>query len=332
MENGGDPGSNPGKGVSHNFINGINLELKMKLEHVLESQQFDKDLLFSLFEDADRLRGSGFSNVLNNKILGVVFYEPSTRTRLSFESAMLRLGGNVIGTENAKEFSSASKGESLEDSTRVIASYVHGIVMRHSEEGAAKKAADVSNVPIINAGDGRGQHPTQALLDVYTIYRELGSLDDLKIAVVGDLANGRTSRSLCYLLGKFRNNHITFVSPDCLSMGQDLKDYLKENDTSFCEENDLNDVLPKLDVVYMTRIQKERMSIEDYEISKGRYVINGDNFNMIKNSSIIMHPLPHVEEIDLPISIEKEDKRVAYFRQAENGLYSRMALLNHLLG
>lgn len=303
----------------------------MKLKHVLESQQFDKEILFSLFEDADKLRDLGFSDFLKDKILGVVFYEPSTRTRLSFESAMLRLGGKVIGTENAKEFSSASKGESLEDSTRVIASYVDGIVMRHSEEGAAKRAADVSNVPIINAGDGGGQHPTQALLDVYTIYRELGRLDNLKIAIVGDLANGRTARSLCYLLGKFENNEIVFVSPDCLSMGQDIKDYLKENNTSFCEENDLNEVLSKVDVVYMTRIQKERMSIEDYEKSKGKYVINEDNFNLIKGSSIIMHPLPHVEEIDLPVSIEKEDRRVAYFRQAENGLYSRAALLHHLL-
>jgi len=298
--------------------------------HVIKSQQFTFELLFQLFKRADELRNY-CEDCLKGKIMASLFYEPSTRTRLSFESAMLRLGGKVIGTENAKEFSSAVKGESLEDSIRVISRYCDCIVIRHSEEGTAEKASEVSKVPIINAGDGTGQHPTQALLDVYTIYREFGKLDNLKVAMVGDLASGRTVRSLCYLLSKFQGIEIIFVSPDNLKMGEDIKKYLNEKGVKFSEEDDLNNVLPEVDVVYMTRIQKERISLEDYEKAKGKFVINRDNFDLIKPDSRIMHPLPHVEEIDLPLSVEQDDSRVAYFREAENGLFARMALLDFIL-
>jgi aspartate carbamoyltransferase catalytic subunit len=303
----------------------------MKLKHILEAQQFDKDFLFSLFKSADDLRKIHDSEILKGKIMAVLFYEPSTRTRLSFESAMLKLGGQVIGTENAKEFSSASKGESMEDTIRVISKYADCIVIRHSVEGTAKVSAEVSSVPIINGGDGKGQHPTQALLDMYTIYREFGRLGNLKVAVVGDLANGRTARSLCYLLSEFPGNEITFVSPENLKMGQDIKDHLKEHNIDFKEEIDLNKVLPEMDVIYMTRIQKERMSVEDYDLSRGKYIINEENINLLKESGRVLHPLPHVEEIDLKIHTEKENPRVAYFRQAEDGLYIRMALLKLLL-
>lgn len=302
-----------------------------QLKHVLESQQFDKELLFSLFAKAENLRVVKNSDALKGKILATLFYEPSTRTRLSFESAMLSLGGSVISTENAKEFSSAVKGESIEDTARIVGKYADCIVIRHYEEGAAKKAAEVSPVPVINAGDGKGQHPTQALLDVYTIARELGRLENLKIAMVGDLSSGRTVRSLCYLLGKFSGNELIFVSPEHLKMKEDIKEHLTKHGVQFREETDLNRVLSFVDVIYMTRIQKERLSVEDYEKAKGRYVINENNFRLMKPGSILMHPLPHVEEIDLPVSIEQSDKRVAYFRQAENGLYIRMALLLMLL-
>lgn len=302
----------------------------MSFKHLIESQQFTREVLFDLFKKADELMENS-SDSLKGKILTALFYEPSTRTRLSFESAMIKLGGSVIGTENAREFSSAVKGESLEDSTRVISKYCDCIVMRHHEEGAAMKASLVSSVPIINAGDGKGQHPTQALLDVYTIYKELGKLDDFKIALVGDLASGRTVRSLCYLLAKFENVEIVFVSPENLKMKEDIKEYLNKHEITFSEEDDLNKVISEVDVVYMTRTQKERMSAEDYEKAKGKYVINSENFNLIKEGAIVMHPLPHVEEISLPIKIEEEDKRVAYFRQAENGLYVRMALLEYVL-
>lgn len=302
----------------------------MVLKHFIVSQQLDILTIFDLFHEADKLRISKESS-LKGKVIATLFYEPSTRTRLSFESAMLRLGGSVITTENAKEFSSAAKGESIEDSIRVVSKYCDCIVIRHFEEGTSARAAAVSSVPIINAGDGKGQHPTQALLDLYTIYREARKIDGIKIAMVGDLASGRTVRSLCYLLGKFHGIEVIFVSPEHLKIGNDIKDYLTKHNVSFREESDLNKILPEVDFVYMTRIQKERMSAEDYQKAKGRYIINMGNLNLLKPTARVLHPLPHVEEIDIPIEIERNDSRIAYFRQAENGVFIRMALLNHLL-
>ncbi len=304
------------------------------IKNLIEAQQLDKETLFNLFKEADLIRENPekYLHVLNGKILATLFYEPSTRTRLSFETAMLRLGGGVVSTENAKEFSSAIKGESMEDTVRVIHGYADAIVIRHYEEGTARRASIVSKVPIINAGDGKGQHPTQALLDVYTIYRELGRLDSLKIALVGDLASGRTARSLCYLLGKFSNLEVIFVSPDNLRMAEDIKHYLDKHGIKHREANNLNEILPVVDVVYMTRIQKERISAEDYEKAKGKFVINEENIGLLKKTSRILHPLPHVEEISLSIAMENEDSRVAYFRQSENGLWIRMALLKMILG
>lgn len=298
--------------------------------HLIESQQLNKERLFKLFKRANELRAFP-STSLNGKVLTTLFYEPSTRTRLSFESAMLKMGGQVMGTENAKEFSSAAKGESLEDSIRVIAGYSDAIVMRHSETGSAEKAAKVSPVPIINGGDGKGQHPTQALLDAYTIHRELGRLDNVKIAMVGDLASGRTVRSLCYLLGKFSGIEIIFVSPENLRMGEDIKEYLQRHNIQFKEKENLEEVLPEVDIVYMTRIQKERISLEEYEKARGKFIITTSNISLLKEDSRVMHPLPHIEEIVLPIEIEENDPRVAYFRQAENGLYIRMALLEEVI-
>jgi aspartate carbamoyltransferase catalytic subunit len=304
-----------------------------ELKNLVEAQQLSPDILFSLFLDAEDIRKNPwkYSNKLKGKVLATLFYEPSTRTRLSFESAMLKLGGNVISTENAKEFSSAIKGESMEDTIRVISGYADAVVIRHYEEGTAKKASLSSRIPVINAGDGKGQHPTQALLDLYTIYRELGRVENLKIAFVGDLASGRTARSLCYLLGKFNSNTIIFVSPENLKMKEDIKEYLARHNVIFTETGNLEGILPQVDVVYMTRIQKERISAEDYEKAKGKFIIDEKNLNLLKPTSIIMHPLPHVEEINLPFEVEQKDKRVAYFRQSENGLFVRMALLNKLL-
>lgn len=299
-------------------------------KHLIKSQQLTKERLFNLFKRADELRVSP-NNSLKGKVLTTLFYEPSTRTRLSFESAMLKMGGQVMGTENAREFSSVSKGESLVDTIRVIAAYSDAIVMRHNEQGSAKKASEISNVPIINGGDGKGQHPTQALLDAYTIYKEIGKLDDIKIAMVGDLASGRTVQSLCYLLGKFSKVKIIFVSPVNLKINQEIKDYLKHHNIEFTEEDNLEKILPTIDVIYMTRIQKERISQENYRKAKGKFVMNNENLELLSKNSIIMHPLPHVEEIDISIEKEQSDSRIAYFRQAENGLYIRMALLEELL-
>ena len=306
--------------------------MKKKLEYFVDSRQLDRELILSLFEKARRLKGSEEPpQTLKGKILATLFYEPSTRTRLSFESAIMRLGGNVISTENAKEFSSAVKGESLEDTIRIVEKYCDCIVMRHYEEGAAQRAADVATRPVINAGDGKGQHPTQALLDAYTIYDEIGRLDDITVAFVGDLANGRTTRSLAYLLGKFGGVKVIFVSPENLKMKDDIKKYFGRHKVKWSEEADLAKVLPLADVIYMTRIQKERMTEEDYLKAKGKYAISEENLGLVRPEARIMHPLPHVEEISLSIATETEDKRVAYFRQAENGLYVRMALLDYLL-
>ena len=302
----------------------------MKLKHLIESQQLDIETIFTIFKRADELKNSTVKP-LTGKILATLFYEPSTRTRLSFESAMLRLGGYVISTENAKEFSSAIKGESLQDTIRIVSSYADIIVLRHFEEGSSKIAASVSSIPIINGGDGGGQHPTQALLDLYTIWKEIGRVDNIVIAMVGDLKYGRTVRSLCYLLGKFRNVKIIFISPENFSIKDDIKEYLKRHDIKFEEQTDLNKHLPCVDVAYMTRIQEERVSAEEYQNIKIVYKITKENLNLLKENARLLHPLPHVGEIDLPIEIEQTDRRVAYFRQAENGLYIRMALLSYLL-
>lgn len=297
------------------------------MHHIVESQQFNRKSIGDIFALADTLEHTRDQS-LTGKIMASLFYEPSTRTRFSFESAMLRLGGSVITTENAKEFSSVSKGETLEDSIRIVNTYVDIIVLRHDEEGASKRASLVSQVPIINAGDGTGQHPTQALLDLYTIQRELGKIDGIHIAFVGDLKHGRTIRSLSYLLGNFNNITIDFVSPEGLRVGDDIKLYLTEHGVTFHETEDLDALKEKIDVLYQTRIQKERFtSTEEYQKFKGCYQINRDFVDQMKPQSIIMHPLPRVDEI-LP-EVDASSHAV-YFKQAHYGLLIRMALLKHL--
>src|SRR5919109_4782779 len=201
-----------------------------RLRHVIESQQFSRALLEDLLARADEIKREPhhFIGRLAGQVMAALFYEPSTRTRLSFEAAMLRLGGATMGTDNAHEFSSAAKGETLEDTIRIVSGYSDVIVLRHYEEGAARRAAAVSDVPVINAGDGKGQHPTQALLDVYTVKDELGRLDGISVAMVGDLANGRTVRSLAYLLGKYSGATIWFVAPSQVAMRDDIKLHLDE--------------------------------------------------------------------------------------------------------
>lgn len=305
----------------------------MNLHHVIEAQQFDVPTMLKLFDTAAKMEtvvaGGGITDY-QNRIMATLFYEPSTRTRFSFETAMHRLGGHVISTENAAEFSSVAKGETLEDTIRILNGYADVIVIRHKEVGSAKRAAAVSRVPVINAGDGAGQHPTQALLDLYTIRKEIGTIDGLRIAMVGDLAQGRTVRSLAYLLSKFRGVTMYFVAPPLLKMKEDILEHLREHKVSFVEETALDKVLPEVDVVYQTRVQKERFGdrIADYEKCRGVYIINQDTLRGMKPKSIIMHPLPRLEEITMEVD---EDPRAAYFRQAQNGLYVRMALLTHVL-
>lgn len=297
------------------------------MKHIIEAQQFDRQWLeefFPLVKRMERMTTLRGSKEFKEKRMITFFYEPSTRTRASFEMAIDRLGGRVVfSTENARVFSSVAKGETIEDTIKVLSSYKPDvIVLRSDREGMAKRAAAHSLVPVINAGDGAGEHPTQALLDIYTIEKELGHIDSISIAMIGDLANGRTVHSLSYLLGKFKDIKIYFISPEELKIRNDIKDYLKRQNVWFAEKNDLQKVVRDVDVIYQTRIQKERGS--SIKENKGFYLINQETLSSMKKDAIIMHPLPRIEEISPEVD---KDRRAAYFRQAENGLYVRMALL-----
>ena len=302
--------------------------MRRDLYHVLGARQFDRTELEQLFKLADKMEGvvaAGGDRRLAGKIMTTLFFEASTRTRLSFESAMHRLGGSVIGTENAAQFSSAIKGETLEDTIRIVSGYSDVIVMRHTEIGAAKRAAAVATVPVINAGDGAGEHPTQALLDAYTINKEIGGLDGLKIAMVGDLTYGRTVHSLSYMLANYRNVMVYYIAPENVRIPKYVTDYLDEKGVRYEETSDLDSVAGVVDVVYQTRIQKERFpSLEEYEKAAGKYIIDGEFMSRLRKEAIVLHPLPRAGEISEEVDA---DPRAAYFRQAVNGLYIRMALL-----
>lgn len=307
----------------------------MALHHVLTAKQFDIKSLNEIFALTDTIKSNRQkTNALSGRIMSTLFYEPSTRTRLSFESAMLRLGGNVISTENAAEFSSAAKGETLEDTIRVVNCFADLIVLRHFTEGASEIASKYSRVPIINAGDGKGEHPTQALLDLYTIISKFKSLN-ITIAMVGDLANGRTIHSLSYLLSLYPNVRLIFVSPASLSIPADLKAHLSKSKTNFEETENLDKALQEADAIYQTRIQKERFmglgskkgGEREYHQYFGRYIIDKKTLNKIKPDAIIMHPLPRVNEITQDVDI---DPRAFYFTQVQNGIYVRMALLTYV--
>jgi len=301
----------------------------------VEAQQFNREMLEELFIIADAMEGvkpgSDESKMLAGYLMSTLFYEPSTRTRLSFEGAMGKLGGGILSTESAGEYSSAAKGETLEDTIRTVEGYSDIIVLRHFSAGAARRAANaVPDSPIINAGDGPGQHPTQALLDTYTIYKELGRLDNIKVGLVGDLANGRTVRSLATMLTAFDNVSFFFVAPDVVKMGDDIKAELDAQGVHWEESTDLLSVAAEVDVLYQTRIQKERFGdrLDDYAAAKGKYIIDTAVMDALPLKSIVMHPLPRLDEITTDVDA---DPRAAYFRQARNGLFIRMALLKVLL-
>jgi len=300
------------------------------MQHLIETQQFDREALKKLFALATSLEGKREKS-LEGKILASLFYEPSTRTRFSFESAMMRLGGDVLTMESVRDSSSDKKGETLEDAIKVVNNYADAIVLRHSETGSAARAAAVSKVPIINAGDGNmGQHPTQALLDLYTIQRELKREDDIHIAFVGNLKYYRSPRSLSYLLSKYANITVTFVSTPELRMGDDVKDHLKENNVKFVETDDMASVISTMDVLYQTRIAKEWIkNVADFDKLKGRYVITRAVADSMKDGAIIIHPLPRVDEIELEVD---DSPHAVYFKQVGYGLLVRMALLKTLLG
>ncbi len=307
----------------------LNLEpASMKLSHIIESQQFTQPLLMELFDRTrgmERVVARGGSLDYQNRIMAMLFYAPSTRTRFSFEAAMHRLGGRVLSTEHARAFSSEVEGEQVEDTIRIISGYADVIVIRHHEVDGARRAAAVSTVPVINAGDGNGgQHPTQALLDLYTIYR-MRPLDGLSVAFIGELDKGRTVRSLAYLLAKFERIRIFFVSPSEMQMKPDILDYLDRHNVRYEIESDMNKVLGEVDVVYQTRIHPDRVA---HQPILRNYSIDSSVLPRIKADAMILHPLPRTVELDKTVD---SDPRALYFRQATNGLYVRMALLTMLL-
>jgi aspartate carbamoyltransferase catalytic subunit len=298
------------------------------LGHVISSEQFDRVLLDRIFERASALAGVR-DDRLAHRVMASLFYEPSTRTRLSFESAMLRLGGAVLGTEAAHTFSSAIKGETLEDTVRMVSTYADVIVLRHDQEGAAARAAAVSSVPVVNAGDGPGEHPTQALLDLYTIERELGHVEGVRIAFCGDLRFGRTARSLALLLALYPGVEMTFVAPEVVQVRRDTLDRLDARGIEWRLADQLTDVLEGIDVVYQTRVQKERFTdAAEYEFARTAIRIDAALMQRLPATAIVMHPLPRVDEIAPEVDA---DPRAAYFRQAANGVAIRMALLEMLL-
>ncbi|MFN2591508.1 MAG: aspartate carbamoyltransferase [Candidatus Dormibacteria bacterium] len=296
--------------------------------HVVSSTQFDRSFLDSLFGRAAALTAVRDSR-LGGRIMASLFYEPSTRTRLSFESAMLRLGGSVIGTEAAREFSSAIKGETLEDTIRMAATYADVIVLRHDEAGAASRAAAVSTVPVINAGDGPGEHPTQSLFDLYTIDRELKRIEGLHVALCGDLRYGRTARSLALLLSLYPGVSLTFVAPEAVQIGDDVTACLDHRCVPYTLTDRLAGVLGGVDVIYQTRIQRERFA-DPAELERARGAIRIDAGVMaeLPPGAIVLHPLPRVDEVGAEVDA---DPRAAYFRQAANGVAIRMALLELVL-
>ncbi len=301
-------------------------------KHILSVKQFSREDVEAIFVIAEEMRTMvelvGTFDLLKGKLLASLFYEPSTRTASSFTAAMERLGGSVIPISEVR-YSSVSKGESLPDTVRTLECYSDVIVLRHPEVGAAATAARYVRKPIINAGDGIGEHPTQALLDLFTIREELGSIQGLTVTMLGDLKNGRTVHSLSRLLALY-HARINLVSPEVLRMPPEIMEELTAQGVTLAEHRELDAVLPDTDVLYVTRVQKERFANEaDYDAVKGAYVISPETLTRAKQRMIVMHPLPRVGEITMEVD---DDPRAAYFRQMEYGLYVRMALLAMVLG
>lgn len=307
----------------------------MRYDQVISIKDFlNKKLLDSIFAEAARLQALPIEQLpqtLKHKIIACLFYEPSTRTRFSFETAIHRLGGETISTENATEFSSEIKGESLEDTIRVINTYADGIVMRHPIVGSAQTAANISDVPVFNAGDGGGEHPTQVLLDLYTIVRAKSTPDGLKIGLVGDLRNSRIIHSLIYLLSIYKVE-IYLIAPSQIRLPDEYKEHMRNQKISFHEFTNWDEVISSMDVLYLTRLQKERFeNKKDYDKLFSNYqrdfLLDISTINRMKSDAIILDPLPRNNKI---IAEVDADPRAIYFDQVRNGLYLRMALLHQI--
>ena len=303
----------------------------LKGRSLVEPEDFSLDEMESLFSLSENIEKDGkyLRESCHGKLIATLFFEPSTRTRLSFEAAMLRLGGSCLGFADPGS-SSASKGESLADTIRMASSYADTIVMRNPKEGAALLASRYSSVPVINAGDGGHHHPTQTLTDLLTIRRLYGKIENLTIGFCGDLKFGRTVHSLAKALSRYKNIRMIFISPSELVLPDYIKSNLKKQNVGYCENTNFEKSIPELDILYMTRVQKERFFNEDdYIRLKDTYVLNADKIATGREKLIVLHPLPRVNEISVEID---NDPRAAYFKQAKYGMYVRMALLASILG
>lgn len=285
--------------------------------------------LFEVAREMEKYSRGGRMDILRDKVLALMFFEPSTRTIFSFQTAMYRLGGSTL-VFSSPDATSMAKGENLADTIRVVDSYADGIVIRHRLEGAARYAAEIAESPVINAGDGTQHHPTQAMIDLYTIWRHKGSIDGLNICVLGDLRYGRAATSFIYGITKFRVGRLYLVSPELLRVREEVRDYLKGVGVKFEEHTSLQDVIGDVDVLYVTRIQRERFpDLSEYEKVRGSYRVDLDALKGARDDLMILHPLPRVDEI----SPEVDGTRYAYyFRQASYGVPVRMALLSLILG
>jgi len=304
----------------------------LKGKHLIDPMDFTTGEFEEIFKLADQIiaKPEEFAHCCDGKLLSTLFYEPSTRTRFSFEAAMLRLGGQVIGFSEPNS-SSAAKGESIADTIRTIACYADIAVMRHPKEGAPKVASQYSEIPVINAGDGGHQHPTQTLTDLLTIRAAKGELENHTIGLCGDLKFGRTVHSLIKAMSRYKNNKFVLISPNELRVPQYIKEeILEKNNIEYVEVERMEEVIGSLDILYMTRVQRERFfNEEDYIRLKDSYILDGEKMKNAKKDMIVMHPLPRVNEIAYDVD---GDERAYYFKQAKYGMYVRMALIAKLLG
>jgi aspartate carbamoyltransferase catalytic subunit len=300
----------------------------MKYKSLVSINDYTKDEYLRILELAAEFEKKPAHDLLKNKIVATLFYEPSTRTRLSFESAVSRLGGKIVGFSDSNS-SSVTKGETLKDTIKIVSNYCDLIVIRHPMEGAARYASEVATVPIINAGDGANQHPTQTLLDLYSIQKTQGILENLNIFLVGDLKYGRTVHSLLMAMSQF-NATFYFISPPELKMPDEYKIHLDKLGLKYYENRDFADIIEKADIIYMTRVQKERFSDPiEYEKTKNAYVLQNYMLKNSKSNLKVLHPLPRVNEISLDVD---DNEKAYYFKQALNGVFVRQAIISSVLG
>jgi len=300
----------------------------MSKKDLISITDFSKEEYLKIMELSREFEANPSQSLLKGKVIATLFFEPSTRTRLSFETAINRLGGKIIGFSDSNS-SSVSKGETLHDTIKMVSNYADLIIMRHPLEGSARYAAEVSDVPVINAGDGANQHPSQTLLDMYSIMKTQGKLDDINLFMVGDLKYGRTVHSLLMALSQFQNPIFNFVAPPELAMPDEYKLYLSQKGIRYFEHLEFNDIINQADIIYMTRVQKERfIDPVEYEKVKNVYILKNEMLGNTKPTVKILHPLPRINEIHPDVD---SNPKAYYFSQARNGVFTRMAIISHLL-